>query len=101
MVTAGAAERILDAARWSSVAVGFGRLSTRQIADGANVLLNQIHYHAGSRRRLILPLLDRENAGLLDRGLISPLLQARVPPSCRPGRTDRASRRQGARKKGG
>lgn len=61
------AERILDAARRSLLAVGYSALSTRQIAEDAGVPLSQIHYHFGGKRNLILALLDRENARLLER----------------------------------
>ncbi len=61
------ADRILDAARRSLLSVGYGGLSTRQIAEDAGVPLSQIHYHFGSKRQLILALLDRENARLLER----------------------------------
>ncbi|CAN5271899.1 hypothetical protein BH20ACT9_BH20ACT9_16500 [soil metagenome] len=63
----GTPERILDAARRSLLAVGYARLSTRQIAEDADLPLSQIHYHFGSRRQLMLALLDRENARLLER----------------------------------
>lgn len=67
MVGAGTPERILDAARRSLLAVGYAGLSTRQIAEDAGVPLSQIHYHFGSKRQLMLALLDRENARLLER----------------------------------
>jgi AcrR family transcriptional regulator len=66
-VADGTAERILDAARQSLLALGYAKLSTREIADAAGVPLSQLHYHFGSKRQLILALLDRENARLLER----------------------------------
>jgi len=42
-------------------------LSTRRIAEEAGVPLSQIHYHFGSRQKLVLELLDTENRRLLDR----------------------------------
>jgi AcrR family transcriptional regulator len=67
VVAVGTPEGILDAARRSLLAVGYARLSTRQIAEDADVPLSQIHYHFGSRRQLMLALLDRENVRLLER----------------------------------
>jgi AcrR family transcriptional regulator len=66
-VAAGTADRILDAARRALLSAGYAGLSTRQIAEDAGVPLSQIHYHFGSKRQLILALLDRENARLLQR----------------------------------
>jgi AcrR family transcriptional regulator len=61
------AERILDAAKRSLLEVGYAALSTRGIAEEAGVPLSQIHYHFGSKRQLVLALLEAENAQRLHR----------------------------------
>jgi AcrR family transcriptional regulator len=58
---------ILAAARACLLADGYANLSTRGVADMAAVPLSQIHYHFGSKRQLILAVLDAENARLLER----------------------------------
>jgi AcrR family transcriptional regulator len=58
---------ILDAARQRLLADGYGRLSTRAVADAAGVPLSQLHYHFGSKQQLIIELLDHENARRLAR----------------------------------
>ncbi|MFL5686907.1 MAG: TetR/AcrR family transcriptional regulator [Chloroflexota bacterium] len=58
---------IISAARDSLLEEGYARLSTRRVAELANVPLSQIHYHFGSKRQLILAVLDAENARLLER----------------------------------
>jgi AcrR family transcriptional regulator len=60
-------EQILTAARRCLLDVGFARLSTRSIAEKADVPLSQIHYHFGSKQQLVVALLDRENERLLER----------------------------------
>ena len=65
--TADTRSRILDAARESLLSDGFANLSTRRVADLAEVPLSQIHYHFGSKQRLILALLEAENDRLLAR----------------------------------
>jgi AcrR family transcriptional regulator len=65
--TADTRSRILDAARDCLVADGFANLSTRRVADLAEVPLSQIHYHFGSKQRLVLALLEAENDRLLAR----------------------------------
>lgn len=59
--------QILDAAKRSLLAVGYAALSTRGIAEQADVPLSQIHYHFGSKQQLVLALLDDENARRLRR----------------------------------
>jgi AcrR family transcriptional regulator len=59
--------RILAAAKTSLLQVGYARLSTRVIAETAGVPLSQIHYHFGSRQKLVLELLEQENRRLLGR----------------------------------
>ena len=46
---------------------GYARLSTRVIAETAGVPLSQIHYHFGSKQKLVLELLEQENRRLLGR----------------------------------
>jgi AcrR family transcriptional regulator len=58
---------ILEAARATLLAVGSANLSTRAVAEAAEVPLSQIHYHFGSKQQLILAVLEAENAKLLDR----------------------------------
>ncbi len=58
---------ILAAARARLLADGYANLSTRAVAEAAEVPLSQIHYHFGSKQQLILALLEAENARLLDR----------------------------------
>ncbi|MBY5163328.1 TetR/AcrR family transcriptional regulator [Salsipaludibacter albus] len=58
---------LLDAAKTCLLEQGYGQLSTRSVTDAAGVPLSQIHYHFGSRRGLVLALLEAENARLLAR----------------------------------
>jgi AcrR family transcriptional regulator len=58
---------ILAAARERLLADGYANLSTRAVAEAAEVPLSQIHYHFGSKRQLILAVLAAENARLLER----------------------------------
>ena len=58
---------ILGAARGCLLADGYANLSTRRVAEAAGVPLSQIHYHFGSKRHLILAVLDAENERLLER----------------------------------
>ena len=59
--------RILDAARTCLLADGYANLSTRRVAEAADVPLSQIHYYFGSRQELILAVLAAENQRLLAR----------------------------------
>jgi AcrR family transcriptional regulator len=59
--------RILDAARSCLLADGYANLSTRRVAEAADVPLSQIHYYFGSRQELILAVLAAENQRLLAR----------------------------------
>jgi AcrR family transcriptional regulator len=61
------AERILAAAKRSLLEGGYAALSTRAIAGQAAVPLSQIHYHFGSKRQLVLALLEAENEERLQR----------------------------------
>ena len=58
---------ILAAARERLLADGYANLSTRAVAEVAEVPLSQIHYHFGSKLQLILAVLAAENERLLDR----------------------------------
>ena len=58
---------ILEAARATLLAVGSANLSTRAVAEAAEVPLSQIHYHFGSKQQLILAVLAAENDRLLVR----------------------------------
>jgi AcrR family transcriptional regulator len=58
---------ILAAARARLLADGYANLSTRSVAEAAGVPLSQIHYHFGSKRQLILGVLEVENIRLLER----------------------------------
>ncbi len=55
------AARILEATKDALVEMGYADLSTRAIAERAEVPLSQIHYHFGSKQQLVLALLDDEN----------------------------------------
>ena len=59
--------RIIDAARRRLRADGFVGLSTRKVADEAEVPLSQLHYHFGSKGGLVLALFEEENKRRLDR----------------------------------
>ena len=65
--SAGTHAAILGAARTCLLADGYANLSTRRVAEAAGVPLSQIHYHFGSKRQLILAVLDAENERLLER----------------------------------
>lgn len=57
----------MAAARGCLLADGYAHLSTRRVAEAAEVPLSQIHYHFGSKRQLILAVLDAETERLLER----------------------------------
>jgi AcrR family transcriptional regulator len=59
--------RIIEAARRRLLADGFVGLSTRKVAEEAEVPLSQLHYHFGSKGGLVLALLEEENKRRLDR----------------------------------
>lgn len=59
--------RILDAARACLLSDGYANLSTRRVAEAADVPLSQIHYYFGSKQELILAVLAAQNETLLDR----------------------------------
>jgi AcrR family transcriptional regulator len=58
---------IVAAARERLLAEGYANLSTRAVAEAAEVPLSQIHYHFGSKHQLILAVLAAENNRLLER----------------------------------
>ena len=59
--------RILAAAKGVLMEAGYANLSTRGIAEAAGVPLSQIHYHFGSKQKLMLAVLDMENRARLAR----------------------------------
>lgn len=59
--------RLLDAAKQCLLRDGYAALATRAVADEAGTQLSQIHYHFGSKRGLVLALLEHQNAALLER----------------------------------
>lgn len=61
------ARLILKSAKEALLDVGYAGLSTRAIAEQADVPLSQIHYHFGSKQNLVLAVLEGENQRLLDR----------------------------------
>ena len=67
MTTITTSDLILTAARDCLLADGYAAMSTRKVAQQADVPLSQIHYHFGSKDQLILALLAAENERLLER----------------------------------
>lgn len=67
VVAGGTRGAILAAARAGLLADGYAGLSTRRVAEGAEVPLSQLHYHFGSKQQLILSVLEHENERLLER----------------------------------
>ena len=61
------ARSILSAARARLLVDGYAGLSTRKIAQEAGVPLSQVHYHFGSKRGMVLALLEAENRRRLAR----------------------------------
>jgi AcrR family transcriptional regulator len=59
--------RILAAAKSALLDAGYANLATRGIAEAAAVPLSQIHYHFGSKQKLVLAVLDMENQQRLAR----------------------------------
>lgn len=58
---------ILEAARTCLLRSGFANLSTRAVAEEAGVGTGHLHYHFGSKRNLVLAVLDTENERRLER----------------------------------
>ena len=61
------ATQIIEAARACLLTDGYAGLSTRRVAERADVPLSQIHYHFGGKQGMVLALLDHENRRLVDR----------------------------------
>lgn len=59
--------RIIDAARDLLVERGYSETSTRAVAERAGVQLSLVHYHFGSKQQLLVAVLEREDARLLER----------------------------------
>lgn len=58
---------LLEAAQRCLQRHGIAGLSTRKVAEEAGMPLSQIHYHLGSKRGLLLALLEYQNETLLAR----------------------------------
>ncbi len=58
---------VLEAAKKMLRQNGYARLSTRDVAAAAGVPLSQIHYHFGSKQRMVLALFEHLNSQLLHR----------------------------------
>jgi AcrR family transcriptional regulator len=58
---------VLAAARDVLLERGYARTSTRAVAERADVRLSLVHYHFGSKKRLLVEVLERENELLLER----------------------------------
>jgi AcrR family transcriptional regulator len=63
--------RLLEAAEACLLRDGFAALSTRAVAEAAGMPLSQIHYHFGSKRNLVLALLEHQNRKLLRRQAVT------------------------------
>jgi AcrR family transcriptional regulator len=63
----GTRSAIVEAARDQLLSEGYAGLSTRKVAEAAGVPLSQVHYHFGSKQRLILTILEEENQRRLER----------------------------------
>lgn len=59
--------QLLEAARTCLLRSGFSGLSTRAVADEAGFGTGHLHYHFGSKRNLVLAVLEAENERLLER----------------------------------
>ncbi|MFN2323789.1 MAG: TetR/AcrR family transcriptional regulator [Trueperaceae bacterium] len=59
--------QIVDAAERVLREDGFASVSTRKVADEAGVPLSQIHYHFGSKQKLMIALLEHQNDTLIER----------------------------------
>ncbi len=58
---------ILNATRVVVLEDGYAALTTRKVAELADVPLSQIHYHFGSKQRLVAATLDAENTMMVER----------------------------------
>lgn len=59
--------QIVEAAEHVLRERGFADVSTRKVAEEAGVPLSQIHYHFGSKQKLMIALLEHQNAKLVER----------------------------------
>lgn len=59
--------RLLDAAEACLLRDGYAALSTRAVAQAADMPLSQIHYHFRSKQGMVLALLEHQNRKLLRR----------------------------------
>jgi AcrR family transcriptional regulator len=60
-------DRIIDAAKEVLIEEGHANASTRAVAERAGVRLSLVHYHFGGKQGLLVQVLERENAQLLER----------------------------------
>ena len=58
---------LLEAAATCLREHGYAGLTTRRVAEAAGMPLSQIHYHFGSKQKLVLDLLEHETGKLLQR----------------------------------
>lgn len=58
---------LLDAAERLLVEIGYGRLTTRRLAQEAGVNQGLVHYHFGSMENLLVRVLERFTARLIER----------------------------------
>lgn len=58
---------ILEAARTRLLEQGYAALSTRRVAEAAQVPLSQLHYHFGSKQGLLLAVLEEDDRRRLAR----------------------------------
>jgi AcrR family transcriptional regulator len=58
---------LLDAAQRILIEHGFAGLSTRRVAEAADMPMSQIQYHFGSKEGMVLALFEAMNAALLER----------------------------------
>ncbi|MEE8435157.1 MAG: TetR/AcrR family transcriptional regulator [bacterium] len=61
------AQTLLSATEACLRKYGYAGLSTRKVAEMAEMPLSQIHYHFGTKKNLVLALLARQNERLLER----------------------------------
>jgi AcrR family transcriptional regulator len=66
-VAVGTRTLIIEAARRRLLADGYAGMSTRKVAEEAEVPLSQLHYYFGSKGGLILALFEEENRRRLER----------------------------------
>lgn len=58
---------LLEAAAACLTRHGYAGVTTRRVAEDAGVPLSQIHYHFGSKQKLMLGILEHQNDKLLER----------------------------------